>query len=149
MARPSLKTGDATFWSEPTDATDSIYSPVNSHRVIDASSNNNIIELNDLTSLCTLSQSNHSSGTGSTVSLNGDMNINGSTKILNGDPTLGLDEELLNILTLNNHKVGKNCHRSKHYMNILPPMHTQRSLEERDTSDKCALLGRSTAWSKK
>ena len=157
---------DAAIWSQPTKETASL---VNTNIVtsitlpdsslstdigtlsgsqvaqITSNANNNVIELNDLASLCKMSRSNHSSKTSSTVSLDAEMNISGSTKTLNSSPypTMEIDNELINILTLNNHRAGKYQNKPKNYMRILPPM-SSRAVEEQDTCDKSALLGKAS-----
>lgn len=104
--------------------------------------NNNVIELNDLTSACKMSRSNHSSITSSIASLEAQMNISGSTKTLNYScPSLEIDNELINLLTLNNHRAGKSLNRPKNYLRILPPAPT-KAVEELESSDKSALLGK-------
>ncbi|XP_067931824.1 speract receptor-like isoform X2 [Watersipora subatra] len=143
------------FWSSPTKIS-TVSSPLHltshgsnlaSDKTINrpASSpnkNNNVMELNDLESLCKMSCSNHSSITGSTVSLDEEMNISGSTKTLNNClPSLELDNEIINLLTLNNHRANKNTNKLKNYMRILPPAQ-QRPVDEPDTSDTSALLGK-------
>lgn len=93
-----------------------------------------------------MSRSNHSSitgssVTGSSVSLDTEMNISASAKTLNTcTAALEIDNELINILTLNNHRVGKSHNKPKNYMRILPPSHP-RAVDEPETSDKSALLG--------
>lgn len=113
------------------------------HKDVANLSNNNVMELNNLTSVYKMTRSNHSSGTGSTVSLDAEMNIHGSDKTLNNCPpayqTLEIDDELINLLTLNNHKVGMNHHKPKNYMRVLPMQ--SRQAEEQETCDKSFLLG--------
>lgn len=100
---------------------------------------NNNLPMNDLKSICNMS---HSSDNGSNSSLDAEMNINGSTKLLNygnGLPTIGIDSELENLLSLNNYRAGKNLHRQKSYMKVLPVVQP-RSIEEQQLTDRSALL---------
>lgn len=100
-------------------------------------------ELNDLAMEYEMPYSNHSSSAGSMASLDTEMNINGSTKMLNTCPAslpyLEIDEECINLLSLNNHKVGVNAHRQKNYMRILPTT-PPKFVDEHESCDKLLLI---------
>ena len=140
---------DAAVWSEQAsssclplaDSTASDHSTQLSH--VKRNTNNNVIELNDLASLCQMAGSNHSSIASSMISLDDEMNIRASTKTLNSCPfpTMEIDNELINILTLNNHRAGKTQNKPKNHMK-LSPAGQMKIVEEQVTCDKSALLGK-------
>lgn len=110
---------------------------------------NNNQPLNDLKSICSISQS---SSNGSSVSLDAEMNITGSSKSLDQSncnnrrsstlfASMEIDTELENLLSLSKLRVGKNQHRPKSYLKILPAVQPASRLDEGFTSDTSALLG--------
>lgn len=151
----SQSRADNPTWSEPLSSysgipiilgsNNSSEGDMNGAPVKNQTSNNNMVELNDL-SHYKMNHGTGSSSTNSTVSLDS-VNINGSIKTLNYSAQTAIDielddSELTDLLTLKNLYKGCNQHRPKMHMRTLPAIQPEVR-EEGEVTDMSPLFQRS------